>query len=162
MFQRICQMEPQEDDTISWSVCGVFLITLSAPWPEDVSCLSPYAPQAAYYHLGQSFPTEAPPQDPIPHCFCLSCCWEAGRCQTVTPTDPVTLQVHRNEVHDSFANHTTDNELNLSSKEKKTFIFFYCINNGKLDSFLYRLYIYRQVWLEKTFGKYGSQFSFIH
>lgn len=36
-----------------------------------------------------------------------------------------------------------DNKLNLSSKEKKkTFILFYCINNGKLDSFFYTDYIF--------------------
>lgn len=86
-----------------------------------------------------------------------------GQYWPVIPTELVALQGYRNEIHDSFVNYTTDNELNLSSKKKKTFYFFYCINNAKLDSvFLYRLYIYRQVWLEKTFGKYGSQFSFIH
>lgn len=45
------------------------------------------------------------------------------------------------------ANQVVNNEPILSSKGKKKkelLFFFYCINNGKLDSFLIRLYIYRQ------------------
>lgn len=142
-------MEYQKDDTISLGVCKVFLSRLSAPQPEAGSYFSPYVPSSAYFPGCQSFPSKAPPK--VPSCFLTGCFLEGGDVAgrsikelwfpfRVTEMNFMTLlQIT-----------APDNELNLSSKEKKTFIFFYCINNGKLDSFLYRLYIYRQVWLEKN------------
>lgn len=143
-------MEYQKDDTISLGAsvarCFIFLICSIV----SLFLLLSIIPL-------QNPPTAGPDMD----CF-LAAFLEGGAAEL--PSQEIWLPYwgNRNEIHDPFVNHTTCNELNLSSKEKKTFIFFYCINNGKLDSFLYRLYIYRQVWLEKTSGKYGSQFSFIH
>lgn len=51
-----------------------------------------------------------------------------------------------------------EKKLHPSSKEKN--LYFYCINNGKIKIFLYRLCIYSSVWLEETADTYGIRFSF--
>lgn len=51
---------------------------------------------------------------------------------------------------------------NFIPHQKKKNLYFYCINNGKIKIFLYRLYIYSSVWLEETADTYGIRFSFIH
>lgn len=58
MLGRIWQVEYQKSDSISLGVCKVFSVIISAPWIEDVSCFSPYAPQLAYFPLYQSSPSK--------------------------------------------------------------------------------------------------------
>lgn len=49
---------------------------------------------------------------------------------------------------------------NFILHQKKKQLYFYCINNGKIKIFLYRVYIYSSVWLEETADTYGIRFSF--
>ena len=91
--------------------------------PGDVSYFSPYGPQSADFPLCQSSPSKAPPGDQIPSCFLSGCFLEAGDAGLSSKWIWLPFRVTGMNFHDRFANHTTDNELNLSSKEKKTFIF---------------------------------------
>lgn len=89
------------------------------PWP-DVSYFL-YAPQSAYFSLCQSFPSKTPPTAGRDmDCF-LAAFLEGGAAEL--PSQEI-YWGNRNEIHDPFANHTTYNELSLSSKEKKKLLFF--------------------------------------
>lgn len=117
-------MESQKDDTISLHVCKVFLIIMSAPSQKML-------PASHHMLCSQLISPSVNHSPPKPHhttrSWLLSpgCFLEEGDVGLLAQQiDPVALQGHRNEFRDPFANHTTGNEPNVFSKEKKTFIIF--------------------------------------
>lgn len=118
-------MESPKDDTISWGVCRIFLIMLSAPQPNDGSHVSPYAPRSASFPCCQSLPSK----DQIPGCFLADCFLEGGEdAGQSSHRSGFALWGPGNEPHDPCANHPPENELHLSSKENRKRLFFFLLH----------------------------------
>lgn len=134
MWGGIWQMVPQNDDTISLSVCKVCLITKPAPQPEDDSCFSPYAPSFWFLQCPSLPSAWQAPWPPLTYCLPVTL-----NCHQIAQA---VLEGHRHKptAHWQIKAHVMNRIPH--QKKRKNFYFFYCINNGKLDSFFYTGYIF--------------------